>query len=138
MRLVLRVGRERAYFFYLDRGAYQAYEHRGRVVLVGARSGRVVRSRTIRFAPAIDGRLPKFLRSREGYDLPRYRVDFTDYSVAGAARAAGAGPGPFGGDGGVQGRCLARSVASQRLVASSLRPSGRARSRSAAIRARTA
>ena len=60
--------RERAYFFYLDRGAHRSYEHPGRVVLVGAASGRVIRSRSLRFAPAIGGRLPVFLRSREGYE----------------------------------------------------------------------
>jgi len=94
---VMRVGREWSYFFYLDRGSYQASEHRGRVLLVGAASGRVTRSRTIRFAPVINGRLPAFLRSREGYGAPRYRVASSNYSVRGAAaRAASAGLGAFG------------------------------------------
>ncbi|MEY2442547.1 MAG: hypothetical protein QOJ46_1973, partial [bacterium] len=119
MRTVLTVGSERAFFFYLDRGAYQAYEHAGRVIVVGQRSGRVIRSRTLRFAPAIDGRLPVFLRSREGYELPAYRVDTTEYSVAGAARAASVGPGAFGARA-AEAAATPRSVASERLVAASL------------------
>ncbi len=119
MRSVLTVGRERAFFFYLDRGAHQAYEHPGRVILVGQRSGRVIRSRTLQFAPTIDGRLPIFLRSREGYELPAYRVFAKDYSVGGAARAASAGPGPFGARA-AESAATPRSAASERLVASSL------------------
>ncbi|MDX6677682.1 MAG: hypothetical protein QOE31_1734, partial [Solirubrobacteraceae bacterium] len=97
MPSVLGAGSEPAYFFYLDRGAHQAARHAGRVVLVGARTGKVLRSRTIAFAPAIDGRLPVFLRSREGYESARYRVAATDYAVAGAtARAASPRLGSFG------------------------------------------
>ena len=66
MRRVLTVGGERAFFFYLDRGAYQRYQHAGRVVLVGQTTGRVIRSRTLTFAPVINGRLPLFLRSTRG------------------------------------------------------------------------
>jgi Big-like domain-containing protein/cadherin-like protein len=114
MPTVLRAGSEPAFFFYLDRGAYQASPHAGRVVLVGARSGRVVRSRALRFAPAIDGRLPVFLRSRAGYDAARYRVAASDYAVAGAAaRAARAGLGSFG-------AAAPRSAASEGAVAASL------------------
>ena len=98
MRHVLTVRGERAYFFYLDRRAYQSYEHPGRVVLVGAVSGRVIRSRSLRFAPVINGRLPVFLRSREAYRLPRYRVAYRPWSVGGATRAAPASLGAFGGE----------------------------------------
>ncbi len=118
MRSVLTVRGERAYFFYLDRGAYQRYEHPGRVVLVGARSGRVIRSRTLRFAPVIKGRLPIFLRSREAYNLPAYRVSTRPYAVAGAtrARAAAAGLGAFGGEPSAG----LRSAASEALVVARL------------------
>ena len=116
MRRVLTVRGERAYFFYLDRGAYQSYEHPGRVVLVGQRTGRVIRSRTLRFAPAINGRLPVFLRSREAYELPDYRVPSKPYSVPGAARAAAAGLGAFGGEPAPS----LRSAASESLVAARL------------------
>src|SRR5919206_5374837 len=37
-RFVMKVGRERAFFFYEDSGPFQLYPHRGRVALVGARS----------------------------------------------------------------------------------------------------
>ena len=82
MRSVLTV-RERAYFFYLDRGAHRSYEHPGRVVLVGAVSGRVIKSRSLRFAP--DGRrapagLPAQPRGLRGPALPRV---LTAYSVGG-------------------------------------------------------
>ena len=116
MRSIATVRGERAYFFYLDRGAYQSYEHPGRVVLVGQRSGRVFRSRSLRFAPVINGRLPIFLRSREAYDLPAYRVFAKPYSVAGSARAAAAGLGAFGGEPAVS----LRSATSERLVAARL------------------
>ena len=114
MPTVLTVGSEPAYLFYLDRGAYQAAEHNGRVVLVGAITGKVVRSRTIRFAPAVDGRLPVFLRSRAAYESSRYRVWSSDYSVAGAsARAVAPGLG-------FDGMAALRSVASEGVVAASL------------------
>ena len=71
---VLAVGRERALFFYQDRGPSQPYPHPGRVALVGVRSGKVRLSRTITRAPRVNGRLPAFLRSRAAYGSSRYRV----------------------------------------------------------------
>ncbi|HEV7808155.1 MAG TPA: cadherin-like domain-containing protein, partial [Solirubrobacteraceae bacterium] len=114
MPKVLRVGSEPAFFFYLDRGAYQASQHVGRVVLVGVHSGKVVRSRRIRFSPAIDGRLPTFLRSRAGYEAARYRVAARDNAVAGATeRAVRGGLGSFG-------AATPRSAASESVVERSL------------------
>ncbi|MEA2138176.1 MAG: hypothetical protein QOG56_1326, partial [Solirubrobacteraceae bacterium] len=114
MPAVLRAGSEPAFFFYLDRGAYQASQHAGRVVLVGVHSGKVRRSRTISFSPAIDGRLPAFLRSRAGYESARYRVAASDYAVPGAtARAVRAGLGSLG-------AATSRSVASDAVVAAHL------------------
>ena len=80
MPLVLRAG-ERSYFFYVDRGAYQAYGHAGRVLLVGAATGRIRRSRLLRFAPVIDGRLPGFLQDSDRYLARASRVAATPYSV---------------------------------------------------------
>ena len=71
---VARVGSEPAWFFYADEAPYQAYQHPGRVVLVGQRSGRVTLSRTLDWPPLIDGRLPYFLRSYAGYRNPRTRA----------------------------------------------------------------
>lgn len=110
----MRMKGEPAFFFHLDRGAYQATAHAGRVVLVGARSGRVLRGRVMQFSPAIDGRPPPFLRSRDGYESGRYRVFSSPYAVAAAtARAVSrAGLGPFG--------FSARSVSSEAVVAARL------------------
>ncbi len=115
MQRVLTV-RERAFFFYLDRGSYQSYEHAGRVVLVGVVSGRVIRSRTLQFAPVINGRLPVFLRSREAYLLPAYRISTEPYTVPGATRAVAASLGAFGG----QPSASLRSAASESFVAARL------------------
>jgi hypothetical protein len=113
---VLSDGREPAYFFYLDRGSYQDYAHAGRVLLVGAHTGKVRRSRTLHFAPTIDGKLPVFLRSREGYELPAYHVSSSPYAVRGASRAAAAGLGAFAAEPSLG----LRSAGSESLVASSL------------------
>ncbi|MEY2514377.1 MAG: hypothetical protein QOJ89_1735, partial [bacterium] len=114
MPTVLTVGSEPSYLFYLDRGAYQASAHKGRVVLVGAATGKVVRSRTIEFAPAVNGHLPIFLRSRAAYESARYRVSSSDYAVAGtSARAVAPGLG-------FSGMAAPRSVASEGAVATSL------------------
>jgi hypothetical protein len=66
-RLVLRVRGERSFFFYEDSGT-------GRVALVGAKSGKVTLSKTLRRAPLIDGRLPAFLTTVKRYRSARYRV----------------------------------------------------------------
>jgi hypothetical protein len=71
---VAQVGSEPAWFFYEDDAPYQAYEHRGRVVLVGARSGRVTVSRAIDWPPLLNGRLPQFLRSYAAYREPAARA----------------------------------------------------------------
>lgn len=72
--VVLRTGDEAAWLFYEDRGPYQAYQHPGRVVLVGATSGRVRVSRSLRWPPLIDGELPPFLAGYEAYRERRYRA----------------------------------------------------------------
>ena len=89
-KLVLGVGRERALFFYQDRGPSQPYPHRGRVALVGVRSGKVRLSRTITRAPRVNGRLPAFLRSRAAYGSSRYRVFELSGSAARAPADGGA------------------------------------------------
>jgi hypothetical protein len=71
---VMRVGAERAWLFYEDRGPSQAFEHPGRVVLVGARTGRVRTSSRLRWVPLVGGRAPAFFRSAEGYESKRYRI----------------------------------------------------------------
>jgi len=96
MPSVMTVSGEPAYFFYLDKGAYQDYQHAGRVVLVGTQTGHVRRSSTLQFAPTINGRLPVFLRSSEAYELPAYHVASKAYRAPGAARAARAGLLAFG------------------------------------------
>jgi Bacterial Ig domain len=78
---VMRVGRERVWFFYEDRGPHQNYEHPGHVVLVGAKTGRVRMSRQLRWAPLVDGRQPPFLRSARNYESDRFRVFDRPWSV---------------------------------------------------------
>src|SRR3954447_9938004 len=76
----LTVRGERAFFFYEDSA------HSGRVALVGARSGHVTLSRTIRHAPLVNGRLPVFLTSAKRYRSAKYRV----FSRAGSTSAPAA------------------------------------------------
>jgi trimeric autotransporter adhesin len=87
--LAARVGAERAFFFYEDLGPGQAYPHAGRVALVGVRSGRVRISRTLAWAPLVNGRLPAFLSSARRYRSPRYRV------FSSTAAPSPSSPGPF-------------------------------------------
>ena len=72
--LLARVGAEPAWLFYADEAPYQAYQHPGRVVLVGRRSGRVTVTRRLWWPPLLNGRLPYFLRSYAGYRNPRARA----------------------------------------------------------------
>jgi len=71
---VARVGREPVWFFYADEQPFAAYQHPGRIALVGQRSGRVTVSRRFSWPPLLDGRLPYFLRSYAGYRNPRARA----------------------------------------------------------------
>jgi hypothetical protein len=93
-RVVLRVGRERALFFYQDGAPSQPYPHRGRVALVGVRSGKVRLSRTLTHAPRVNGRLPAFLRSRAAYHSSKYRVFELSRSAPAPAGGAPAGSAP--------------------------------------------
>lgn len=89
--LVARVGREKAWFFYADEAPYQAWQHPGRIVLVGVESGRVTVSKTLQWPPLLNGRLPWFLRSYAGYRSPRGRV-FARLWSAGRATGRAADP----------------------------------------------
>src|SRR4051794_12903051 len=73
-RRVMKVGRERAFFYYEDSGPFQVYPHRGRVALVGAKSGKVTLSKRIKWPPRINGKLPPFLRSVKRYSSPEFHV----------------------------------------------------------------
>jgi hypothetical protein len=66
-KLVAKVGRERAFFFYQDSAPFLAYPHPGRVALVGAKSGKVKLSKAITRRPLVNGRLPAFLKSTRAY-----------------------------------------------------------------------
>jgi hypothetical protein len=93
-RLVAKVGKRRAFFFYEDSGPSRPYPHAGRVALVDAKSGRVKLSRTITQAPLVNGKLPAFLSSSKRYRSSRYRV-FARLSSPLTTPAAGF---PFGQD----------------------------------------
>lgn len=72
--VVARAGKEPVWFFYADQAPYQAFEHPGRVALVGRRTGRVTLSRALRWAPLIDGALPAFLADPAAYRAPVHRA----------------------------------------------------------------
>jgi hypothetical protein len=72
--VVARVARERAWLFYEDRAPYQAYQHPGRIVLVGARTGRVEVTEAFDWPPLIGARRPVFLRHPKAYRAARYRA----------------------------------------------------------------
>jgi hypothetical protein len=72
--VLLRTGDEASWFFFEDRGPHQMFEHQGRVVVVGATSGKVTLSRQTSWVPLVDGRAPAFFRSTRGYESKRYRV----------------------------------------------------------------
>ena len=73
-KLVGVAGAGGAFFFYEDSRPSQPYPHPGRVVLVGARSGKVRISRTITRAPLVNRKLPAFLASSKRYRSSKYRV----------------------------------------------------------------
>jgi hypothetical protein len=86
--VVTRTGGEASWLFYADEAPYQAYQHRGRVVLVGQRTGRVTVTRALPWPPVIAGRLPVFLKSYEAYRAERYRVFTRAYRLRGSAPTA--------------------------------------------------
>ncbi len=71
---VIRAGSEPVWLFHEDAGPSQAFEHPGRIVLVGARTGAVRVSRGIRWVPLVGGRVLPFFRSAQAYESKRYRV----------------------------------------------------------------
>lgn len=73
-RLVIKVGRERAFFYYEDLKPFKPYPHAGRVALVGARSGKVRLSKRITRRPLVNGTVPVFLKSAKQYRSPEFRV----------------------------------------------------------------
>ena len=73
-KAVAVAGRGGSFFFYEDSAPGKAYPHSGRVVLVGAGTGKAKVSRTIARAPRVGGELPAFLTSSARYNSPKYRV----------------------------------------------------------------
>ncbi|MEA2387495.1 MAG: hypothetical protein QOG41_268, partial [Thermoleophilaceae bacterium] len=81
--------RERSFVFYEDRAPYRTYGHSGRVALVGVDSGRVRLSSPLRWAPLIDGALPRFLRTAAGYESDRVYVADPTRSLPRASSPSG-------------------------------------------------
>ena len=77
---------EESWLFYADQGPSLAFEHPGRVVLVGASSGKVRLSRPLRWVPLVDGRVPEFFTSPDDYASDDFRVFDRPWKVR--ARAA--------------------------------------------------
>src|SRR5205807_5973739 len=63
-----------AWLFYEDLAPFQQYMHPGRVALVDVGTGRVTLSGTLKWPPAVNGRLPAFLSTIRAYDSALYRV----------------------------------------------------------------
>ncbi|HEX8084277.1 MAG TPA: tandem-95 repeat protein [Solirubrobacteraceae bacterium] len=80
--VLLRTGSERTWFFFEDQGPHQAFEHPGRVVLVGADTGRVRVSEETRWVPLVDGKAPAFFQNAANYESDRYQVFERPWSSA--------------------------------------------------------
>jgi hypothetical protein len=65
---------EPTWVFYADRGPDQAFEHPGQIALVGRDSGKVRVTRTLRWIPLVDGRLPAFFRTPQAYAGKHFRI----------------------------------------------------------------
>ena len=87
-RVVITTGDEPVWFFHEDQGPSQAFAHPGRIVLVGARTGKVRISRTINWVPLIGNRPPVFFRSAAAYESDRYRVFDRPWSDAATTNRA--------------------------------------------------
>ncbi|HEY6760289.1 MAG TPA: tandem-95 repeat protein, partial [Baekduia sp.] len=84
---VLRTPNEPVWLFYADRGPFQAFEHPGRIALVGARTGHVTLSSTLRWVPLVAGRLPEFFRTADAYEGKRFLVYDRPWPATPAATA---------------------------------------------------
>ncbi|HWT91709.1 MAG TPA: tandem-95 repeat protein [Solirubrobacteraceae bacterium] len=80
--------REPSWLLYADQGPSQAFEHPGKVVLVGARTGKVTISETLRWVPLVDGKLPEFFRSAAAYRSKELRVFDRPWKQKAAAASA--------------------------------------------------
>lgn len=86
---IFTVKGEPAWFFYADLAPFQAYEHAGRVAIVGKRTGRVQLSKTLKWPPLVGAKLPAFLQNYAAYRDDRYRVFERAWTLgAGATNAA--------------------------------------------------
>ena len=79
---------EASWLFYADHGPSLAFEHPGRIVLVGQESGKVRVSQRLRWVPLINGRLPAFFKSPERYASKDYRVFDRPWKVRAEAAKA--------------------------------------------------
>jgi hypothetical protein len=73
-KVLARVGRERAFFFYEDSAPLQPFPHAGRVALVGVKTGKVRLTRVLSRRPLLNGRVPAFLKSVRAYKNGNYVV----------------------------------------------------------------
>lgn len=86
---IFTVNGEPAWFFYADLAPFQAYEHAGRVAIIGKRTGRVRVSKTLAWPPLIGTKLPAFLQNFAAYRNDKYRVFERSWTLnAGATNAA--------------------------------------------------
>jgi hypothetical protein len=72
--------RERSWMFYVDSMPYGQFQHGGRIVLIGATSGRVLLSKTTRYSPYVNGKLPPFLGNTRRYQAKTWRVFYRPWT----------------------------------------------------------
>ncbi|HEV2815113.1 MAG TPA: Ig-like domain-containing protein, partial [Solirubrobacteraceae bacterium] len=94
--VVMRTGAERSWFFFEDQGPHQAFEHPGRVVVVGERTGKVRISELTRWVPLVHGRPAAFFRSAKNYESKRFRVFSRTWAAAADASRARTRQAPTG------------------------------------------
>jgi len=104
--------RHGAWLFWQDQVPGGFFEHPSHLVLVDARSGKVVARRNYNWWPLINGRRPAFLRSLAAYASRRYRVYVTPGAAADSARGAATASSAHPAAAGIQGPASARAAGS--------------------------
>ncbi len=69
-----RPTRDRAWLFWADLAPAAAFEHPSVLLLISARTSRVVREQSLAWWPLVDGQRPAFLKTPAAYFDRRYRV----------------------------------------------------------------
>jgi hypothetical protein len=99
-----RIGR-RSYLFWLDQAPGAMFMHPSTLLLVDARSGKIVRREHYLWWPLVNGKRPAFLASGGGYNGSRYRL-FESISASGSRVRPRVSAAQSGGGGALAGTCM--------------------------------